>query len=561
MSKIVVLRLNYKLSEARYEAVAEIDNGVEIHGWLPALSGTFLRMLEDWKVAFSSLDFAKRLKVKKISTSKVASPHFSQLAITPTEHNISWNKNCEDLAVKLSNELNKWLNSQHFFQIKEKIWQQLKFNENLQVIICTDDLLICRLPWHCWELLTNNNNAEISFSLADESSSSPSGRQSRHLESLKILVILGDNEGLDLEKDRQILVHQLAERFNVFLKQVWQPSSNDLKKELEIGSWDMLFFSGHSETLNGEGIIYLQGGESVYLTELNSSFSKAMKNGLKLAIFNSCDGIGIAKSIQSLQIPQVIVMREPVPDKVAHDFLLAYIEGIQKLESDSPLYLAEKYARDKIKHSFPCADWLPIIFQNHKIPTPVRGVLERPISKRIIENKRSLEEKIGITPEIQFGENINCNKCNKKEFKVTVIDPADEQVVGKIRYMGGLWKARVFPLAGCDKLEPIFPGDEVCVVAREGATYLVLPMNLAHSDLFKKSRDQVKSSLSTKQRKIQEVSGLKQYSLVVFGLVFLMVLSYVNPNLLGSNSSHGDALGNPPSSQRSNLHEASQSQE
>jgi len=505
MNKLVVLRLNYQSSENRYQVIAEIGNegeisSAEIQGGLPALSNNFIRMLEDWRIAFSNLDLKRRLKVKKVPVEKVGIYQNNQLSIGLNSQSISWEMNCKDLASKISSEMNSWLNSKSFYRIKEKIQQELKLNDNLQIVIRADDSSICRLPWNCWDFLEKNLNSEISFSLASESYASALSRKPSHLEGLKILAVIGDNEGLDLDRDREVFTRQLSEKFSsVFLRELFQPSSEEFKEELERGSWDMLFFSGHSETLNGEGVIYLRGGESVYLSKLGFSFGKAISNGLKLAIFNSCDGIGIARSIQDLQIPQAIVMRELVPDRVAHEFLSAYVEGIQNLDSNSPLYLAERYARDRIKHSLPCADWLPIIFQNHKVASPVRGMMvERPVVEKKNDNKLSLHEKIGITSEIQFGENISWGG---KEFKVTVIDPIDEISVGKIRYMGGLWNARIFPLLDHGKIESIFPGDEVSVVAREGNVCLVLPIHLAHSDLFNKSRERIEGNLKKKQAK------------------------------------------------------------
>ncbi|NJL10173.1 MAG: hypothetical protein HC908_08410 [Calothrix sp. SM1_7_51] len=54
--------------------------------------------------------------------------------------------------------------------------------------------------------------------------------------------------------------------------------------------------------------------------------TKAIQKGLKLAIFNSCEGLGLARQLASLHIPQVIVMREPVPDKVAQEFLKYFLQ-------------------------------------------------------------------------------------------------------------------------------------------------------------------------------------------------------------------------------------------
>ncbi|PZO11377.1 MAG: hypothetical protein DCF25_19485 [Leptolyngbya foveolarum] len=63
------------------------------------------------------------------------------------------------------------------------------------------------------------------------------------------------------------------------------------------------------------------------------------RHGLTLAIFNSCDGLGLAKylsqAIAPISVPYIIVMREAVPDAVAQTFLkyfLAAFSGVvQKL--------------------------------------------------------------------------------------------------------------------------------------------------------------------------------------------------------------------------------------
>lgn len=87
--------------------------------------------------------------------------------------------------------------------------------------------------------------------------------------------------------------------------------------------------------------------------------------GLHLAIFNSCDGLGLAVQLQETQIPQVIVMREPVPDLVAQSFLKYLLAAWVDSKS---LYLAMRQARSRLKEDldlkFPCASWLPIIYQN-----------------------------------------------------------------------------------------------------------------------------------------------------------------------------------------------------
>jgi branched-chain amino acid transport system substrate-binding protein len=90
----------------------------------------------------------------------------------------------------------------------------------------------------------------------------------------------------------------------------------------------------------------------------------ALANGLKLAIFNSCDGLRLAGALAHLHIPLVIVMREPVPDQVAQAFLRYFLQAFAQGQS---VYLAVREARERLQGlegQYPCATWLPIICQN-----------------------------------------------------------------------------------------------------------------------------------------------------------------------------------------------------
>ena len=82
--------------------------------------------------------------------------------------------------------------------------------------------------------------------------------------------------------------------------------------------------------------------------------------------FNSCDGLDLAKQLEALQIPQIIVMREPVPDSVAHKFLMYFLKA---LLSETSVYLAMRRARERLAETdleldIPGASWLPIMCQN-----------------------------------------------------------------------------------------------------------------------------------------------------------------------------------------------------
>ncbi len=134
--------------------------------------------------------------------------------------------------------------------------------------------------------------------------------------------------------------------------------------------WDILFFAGHSASFaDGDvGEIYLNQTESLTISQLKNALNTAISKGLNIAIFNSCDGIGLARNLAELNIPQMIVMRTNVPDFVAQEFLKNFLVAFA---DDKPFYLAVREARERLQgleDDFPCASWLPVIYQN---PTTV----------------------------------------------------------------------------------------------------------------------------------------------------------------------------------------------
>jgi WD40 repeat protein len=117
--------------------------------------------------------------------------------------------------------------------------------------------------------------------------------------------------------------------------------------------------------------------DSLTLKELKYALEKAVSKGLKLAIFNSCDGMGLGFELQQLHLPQAIVMREPVPDEIAQDFLRHFLPEFARGQS---LYLSEREARLRLhgrEDEFPGASWLPVIFQSPATTPPTWADLGR----------------------------------------------------------------------------------------------------------------------------------------------------------------------------------------
>ena len=174
------------------------------------------------------------------------------------------------------------------------------------------------------------------------------------------MAILGHSAGLDVEADRGLL-ESLPNAEVVFLV---EPQRREINDQLWEECWDIIFFAGHSETEGETGKIYINPTESLTINELWYALRKAVHGGLKLALFNSCDGLGLAKQLDDLHIPQMIVMRELVPDRVAQEFLKYFLSGFVNGKS---FYLAVREARERLQGmegDFPCATWLPVICQN-----------------------------------------------------------------------------------------------------------------------------------------------------------------------------------------------------
>ena len=260
-------------------------------------------------------------------------------------------------ADNLSQNFNQWLKSKQFSHVREELVAHLKEDDEVRLIIQTSNMALRKLPWHLWDILERYPKAEISVS-------APNFRQVRLAKvannKVNILAILGDDDGINVEEDRKILNSIPGAKVKFLVK----PNRQELNDLLWEQSWDILFFAGHSRTEGETGILYINKTESLTIPDLRYALKKAIEKWLQLAIFNSCDGLGLAQDLADLNLPQMIVMREPIPDKVAQEFLKYFLGSFSGGQS---FYLAVKEARERLQgleSQFPCASWLPVICQS-----------------------------------------------------------------------------------------------------------------------------------------------------------------------------------------------------
>ncbi|MBV6624870.1 MAG: CHASE2 domain-containing protein [Rivularia sp. (in: Bacteria)] len=310
---------------------------------LPAIP-QMVNAIDEWYSLYENNGELNRIKVNKIVYGSLSENR----------------KNCQKKACELRNYLNQWLLNESFRPIREKWLKYLMPSDEIRVLINTNNVQLKKLPWHLWDLVDRDYpKAEITLSAynseqIDIPQTSISGRK------VKILAILGNSDGIDVKQDRQLL-ENLKNADTTFLV---QPRRQDINEQLWNQNWNILFFAGHTQTEGDTGRIYINQEDSLTVTELRYALKNAASNGLQLAIFNSCDGLGLVTELQDLHIGQIIIMKEPVPDFVAQQFLKYFLTTFSAGES---IYIAVRTAREKLQGleaEYPGASWLPIICEH-----------------------------------------------------------------------------------------------------------------------------------------------------------------------------------------------------
>jgi CHASE2 domain-containing sensor protein len=295
----------------------------------------------------------------------------------------------ERLSQALQSAIGDWLQSECFLPIERHLRSKFSPTDEIRVIFETDNDLLRRLPWQHWAFFKDYPKAEMALS-CPEYQFRPALPRSPH-KKVRILAVMGNSPGIELTQD-SLFLQQLSDAETQFLV---NPTRQAFNQQLwsEAG-WDMLFFAGHSRTEGDTGRIYINDQpehNSLTIEQFAAAIEGAVNRGLKLAIFNSCDGLGLAKALGRLHIPQVIVMREPVANPVAHAFFKYFL--IAFAEQHLSLYLSVRQARRQLQgleDDFPAASWLPILCQNPSTEPPLWQDWSKPAVNRSFGFKRSL---------------------------------------------------------------------------------------------------------------------------------------------------------------------------
>jgi len=319
---------------------------------------------------------------------------------------IDWHSQLIQAEAQLLAAFNHWLRSAELYEIRSTIAKATTNTENpyLDIFLTCHPLDLARLPWEVWELSgefasSSTSKVRIVRTALNRKETVNNGRRNGKA---KILIILGDETGLNFQAEKQALAALGSLVQPQFIG--WQPGKSiaELKSEIvrEIkaeSGWDILLFLGHSnETSLTGGEIAIAPNTALSISEIEQALITAKSRGLQFAIFNSCQGLTIANKLIDLGLSQVAVMREPIHNSVARDFLIKFIQALANYQDvHQALTTATQYLQLEKHLTYPSAYLIPSLF---RYPTADLFRLQPHGFRQIIQNfKPSRKEAIALT--------------------------------------------------------------------------------------------------------------------------------------------------------------------
>ncbi|PSB23489.1 CHASE2 domain-containing protein [Stenomitos frigidus] len=296
-------------------------------------------------------------------------------SLTPST--VNWHSKLVEAEAKLLNQFHLWLRSAELFDIRATIAQSslgatTADTQTIQVFLTCPDLELARFPWEAWEVGTDfaaTGRIRIVRAPATIRSKIAALQRLQSRGRARILAILGDDTGLNFQAD-QVAVRSLSSQAEITFVG-WQPGQTPAEVKEHIRQaiadeqgWDVLFFAGHSnETEITGGELAIAPDTSIRIDEIAPQLTLAKERGLQVAIFNSCSGLSIAGSLIDLGFSQVAVMREPIHNCVAQEFLVQFLHSLAKHKDvHESLLAACQFLRLEKNLTYPSAYLVPSLF-------------------------------------------------------------------------------------------------------------------------------------------------------------------------------------------------------
>ncbi|MDX2212575.1 MAG: CHAT domain-containing protein [Oculatellaceae cyanobacterium bins.114] len=236
--------------------------------------------------------------------------------------------------------------------------------------------------------------------------------------SLQILLVLGQDEEMDvydpaatptgdkllkLEQEAKMLADLLeaaadANSGNAFsspvpcqVKTLVQPTPGELIDELESGSYNVLFYSGHGVPAPDGGLLFVRPNAPLNGTELAQVLTRCQ---VKLAVFNTCWGAqpdhdgdraiprsSLAEVLIHHGVPAVLGMRDSIADQEALSFIREFTQALsERAPIDQAVAIARQHLLTLYKFNQPA--WtLPVLYMHPEF----NGELVKPMTEGVTE--------------------------------------------------------------------------------------------------------------------------------------------------------------------------------
>jgi ABC-type phosphate transport system substrate-binding protein len=275
----------------------------------------------------------------------------------------------------LRQNFNEWLSQgdRQWLMAREKLAKILdqahKSENEICIFIDVKEGDLRRFPWTDWEFFQHNcQDAEIALCQVINPPRNPPLS-----DSVKVLVVVGKTENIEpgIRADIEAIKQLEQEKKGVFTI-LEQPSPSVLIDELRNHIYEIFIFTGHSGSDNDKNIgwIYLSDTDSLRLADLKGPLNAAIRKRLRLCIFNSCDGLGLAKQLAEWQLPLAIVMREPIPDLVAARFLRVFLQNFSGGQSFFKSFREAREQLEGFNGKYPGVCGLPIVCIGNSVAPP-----------------------------------------------------------------------------------------------------------------------------------------------------------------------------------------------
>ena len=391
--KLAILNLGPGSLETGFKAVtlrlfAEEGSGsgrrlIQAAGSLPA-APELCDLYRKWQLLYSLMSErfrtytpTRELEFEESEVTHVSEADLSQLGREFQEH------------------IDRWFDADEFRAIDRQLRRVLHPSDEIRLILETDDLLLRRLPWNLWNFFEDYPGAEMALGVPDYEPVRSKSRTPRGV--VRILAVLGNSTNIDIEADRHLL-SALPDAEVVFLE---EPHRRELDRHLwDEKGWDILFFAGHSHSNEETGRIAINPTQSLTLTQLKNALKTAVDRGLQLAIFNSCDGLGLARTLEDLHVPHIAVMREPIADRIAQEFLRHFLRAFAGGESFLSAMREAREQLQRFEDEYPGASWLPVVCQNPATGQPtwqgLRGKLRPQLTVPLVASVAATVLVVGL---------------------------------------------------------------------------------------------------------------------------------------------------------------------